>query len=260
MFKQVWDALIGLRPPRQAGLPPRARAGYCLAAPEAALARTRHQSSGDSTMVRGGGGGRARSGSPGSAGWGGVPGPVPAPVGGWGREAPLSRRAGALGRRPAGDRGVRRGPEPPLSAGNRGRGGGTAAAPLGERPGPPRGGGEKGGGRNGRLLCRALSPIRDLGPGAAPGPSRGAPPGASPGPGAWQCAEIRFTPLGLPPLCNRSLSPGFISLRGRSGEDSCRFPKVRPHRSDRREGSGGAGDSLGLSKLSQGGRETPRLP
>ncbi|XP_074899835.1 histone H2A.V [Buteo buteo] len=46
MFKQVWDALIGLGPPRQAGLPPRARAGYCLAAPEAAPARTRDRSSG----------------------------------------------------------------------------------------------------------------------------------------------------------------------------------------------------------------------
>ncbi|XP_049687554.1 translation initiation factor IF-2-like [Accipiter gentilis] len=46
MFKLVWDALIGLGPPRQAGLPPRARAGYCLAAPEAAPARTRDRSSG----------------------------------------------------------------------------------------------------------------------------------------------------------------------------------------------------------------------
>ncbi|KAM9609660.1 histone H2A.V-like [Morphnus guianensis] len=46
MFKLVWDALIGSGPPRQAGLPPRARAGYCLAAPEAAPARTRDRSSG----------------------------------------------------------------------------------------------------------------------------------------------------------------------------------------------------------------------
>ncbi|XP_054660340.1 uncharacterized protein LOC129196607 [Grus americana] len=46
MFKLVWDALIGSGPPRQAGLPPRARAGYCLAAPEAAPARTQDRSSG----------------------------------------------------------------------------------------------------------------------------------------------------------------------------------------------------------------------
>ncbi|KAM6341480.1 histone H2A.V [Podargus strigoides] len=54
MFKQVWDALIGSRSPRQAGLPPRVRAGYCLAAPEAAPARTRDRSSdGGGTMAGG---------------------------------------------------------------------------------------------------------------------------------------------------------------------------------------------------------------
>ncbi|XP_008172145.4 histone H2A.Y [Chrysemys picta bellii] len=38
-FKLAWGGLIGLERPRQARLPPRAQAVYCLAAPEAALAR-----------------------------------------------------------------------------------------------------------------------------------------------------------------------------------------------------------------------------
>ncbi|XP_025904511.1 histone H2A.V-like [Nothoprocta perdicaria] len=52
-FKLVWVALIGSRPPRQARLPPRARAGYCLAAPAAASARTRQRGSGGGTMAGG---------------------------------------------------------------------------------------------------------------------------------------------------------------------------------------------------------------
>ncbi|XP_040437353.1 histone H2A.V [Falco naumanni] len=55
VFKLVCDALIGWSPPRQAGLPPRARAGYCLAAPEAAPARTQDRSLGGSGGTMAGG-------------------------------------------------------------------------------------------------------------------------------------------------------------------------------------------------------------
>ncbi|KAM6331292.1 histone H2A.V isoform 2-T2 [Alca torda] len=54
MFKQLCDSLIGWSLPRQAGLPPRARAGYCLAVPEAAPARTRDRSSGGGGTMAGG--------------------------------------------------------------------------------------------------------------------------------------------------------------------------------------------------------------
>ncbi|KAM6040586.1 histone H2A.V isoform 1-T1 [Chlamydotis macqueenii] len=55
MFKLLWEALIGSWRPWQAGLAPRAREGYCLAAPEAAPARTRHRSSGGGLGTMAGG-------------------------------------------------------------------------------------------------------------------------------------------------------------------------------------------------------------
>ncbi|XP_071585337.1 histone H2A.V [Heliangelus exortis] len=53
MFKLVCDALIGYCPPWLAGLAPRDRAGYCLAAPEAAPQQTRAQRPGGDNMAGG---------------------------------------------------------------------------------------------------------------------------------------------------------------------------------------------------------------
>ncbi|XP_051496699.1 histone H2A.V [Apus apus] len=53
MFKLVWDYVIGSYLQRQVGLAPRHRAGYCLAAPEAAPQRTRDQRPGSDAMAGG---------------------------------------------------------------------------------------------------------------------------------------------------------------------------------------------------------------
>lgn len=135
MFKLVWDALIGSDRPRQAGLPPRARAGYCLAAPEAAPARTRDRSSGGGggTMVRAGGGGRGRSGFPGGAG-----GLWDRYRSRWGAGTGRGGLTGASGRGPGGDRGgggrgaASRGRQrPPLCSERRRPGGGSGAGGSG---------------------------------------------------------------------------------------------------------------------------------